>query len=43
MTVLETPKPAPTADDRRDCPFCVSPNPAQREAGAFCTAAGEAM
>lgn len=40
---LKTPEPAPPADDRRDCPFCVSRIPRTATRCAFCTAAVEAV
>jgi len=35
---LKTPEPAPPADDRRDCPFCISRIPRTATRCAHCTA-----
>jgi len=35
---LKTPEPAPPADDRRDCPFCISRIPRNATRCPFCTA-----
>ena len=35
---LKTPEPAAPADDRRDCPFCISRIPRQATRCPFCTA-----
>lgn len=40
---LKTPESAPPADERRDCPFCVSRIPRNATRCAFCTAAVEAV
>jgi large conductance mechanosensitive channel len=40
---LKTPEPAPPADDRRDCPFCISRIPRNATRCAFCTAAVDAV
>lgn len=40
---LKTPEPAPPADDRRDCPFCISRIPRNATRCAHCTAAVQAI